>query len=137
MDISNGGLESCHVLSKRSVEVHLQLPCAPRAGVMGMKTGSLGPKRQIYVRFPEYITAYDCTWCFGTLPNWVCSRMEAATPRQDRTYYLVELRKRCQELVDEVYRLNKEINDIQQDCRWSFNVTGTWPGSMEAAPHVW
>jgi len=63
--------------------------------------------------------------------------MEAATPRQDRTYYLVELRKRCQELVDEVYRLNKEINDIQQDCRWSFNVTGTWPGSMEAAPHVW
>jgi len=50
-------------------------------GVMGMKTGSLGPKRQIY----------------------------------DRTYYLVELRKRCQELVDEVYRLNKEINDIQQD----------------------
>jgi len=50
-------------------------------GVMGMKTGSMGPKRQIY----------------------------------DKTYYLVELRKRCQELVDEVARLNKEINDIQQD----------------------
>jgi len=50
-------------------------------GVSGMKTGSVGPKRQIY----------------------------------DKTYYLVELRKRCQELVDEVTKLNKEINDIQQD----------------------
>lgn len=50
-------------------------------GVSGMKTGSVGPKRQIY----------------------------------DKTYYLVELRKRCQELVDEVAKLNKEINDIQQD----------------------
>lgn len=50
-------------------------------GVMGMKTGSLGPKRQIY----------------------------------DKTYYLVELRKRCQELAEEVSRLNKEINDAQQD----------------------
>eukprot|EP00930_Biecheleria_cincta_P049840 TRINITY_DN35043_c0_g1_i1.p1 TRINITY_DN35043_c0_g1~~TRINITY_DN35043_c0_g1_i1.p1 ORF type:complete len:628 (+),score=189.42 TRINITY_DN35043_c0_g1_i1:93-1976(+) len=50
-------------------------------GVTGMKTGSVGPKRQIY----------------------------------DKTYYLVELRKRSQELVDEVAKLNKEISNIQQD----------------------
>lgn len=50
-------------------------------GLSGMKTGSMGPKRQIY----------------------------------DKTYYIVELKKRCQELVDEVSRLNKEINDIQQE----------------------
>ena len=52
--------------------------------------------------------------------------MNGSSNRQDRTYYLVELRKRCQELVDEVYRLNKEINDIQQDWHWIFNVPGTY-----------
>jgi len=52
-------------------------------GVMGMKTGSVGPKRQIY----------------------------------DKTYYMVELRKRCQELHDEVARLNKEIGEIQRDSQ--------------------
>lgn len=50
-------------------------------GVMGMKTGNVGPKRQIY----------------------------------DKTYYVVELRKKCQELGEEVTNLNKEINEIQQD----------------------
>jgi len=50
-------------------------------GVMGMKTGSVGPKRQIY----------------------------------DKQYYFVELKKRCQELTDEVAKLNKEISDVQQD----------------------
>jgi intraflagellar transport protein 74 len=50
-------------------------------GVMGMKTGSVGPKRQIY----------------------------------DKSYYMVELRKRCQELGDEITQLNKEINETQQD----------------------
>mmetsp|Transcript_15509 Transcript_15509/g.33964 ORF Transcript_15509/g.33964 Transcript_15509/m.33964 type:complete len:619 (+) Transcript_15509:77-1933(+) len=49
-------------------------------GVMGMKTGAVGPKRQIY----------------------------------DKTYYRVELGKKSQELQDEVAKLNKEINDIQQ-----------------------
>lgn len=50
-------------------------------GVSGMKTGNVGPKRQIY----------------------------------DKTYYMVELRKKCTDLTDEVSRLNKEINDIAQD----------------------
>jgi len=50
-------------------------------GVMGMKTGGQGPKRQIY----------------------------------DKTYYMVELRKKCQELTDEVAAMNKEINDTQQE----------------------
>lgn len=50
-------------------------------GVSGMKTGSVGPKRQIY----------------------------------DKTYYMVELRRKCTDLSDEVSRLNKEINDTTQD----------------------
>lgn len=50
-------------------------------GVSGLKTGSIGPKRQIY----------------------------------DKTYYMVELRRKCTELMEEVARLNKEINDITQD----------------------
>jgi intraflagellar transport protein 74 len=50
-------------------------------GVSGMKTGSFGPKRQIY----------------------------------DKTYYVVELGKRCRELADEVTKLNKEISETQQD----------------------
>lgn len=50
-------------------------------GVMGMKTGNVGPKRQIY----------------------------------NNTYYVVELRKKCQELSEEVTNLNKEINEIQRD----------------------
>eukprot|EP00403_Amphidinium_massartii_P023609 CAMPEP_0178390208 /NCGR_PEP_ID=MMETSP0689_2-20121128/10525_1 /TAXON_ID=160604 /ORGANISM="Amphidinium massartii, Strain CS-259" /LENGTH=616 /DNA_ID=CAMNT_0020010705 /DNA_START=1 /DNA_END=1851 /DNA_ORIENTATION=+ len=50
-------------------------------GVMGMKTGAMGPKRQIY----------------------------------DKTYYMVELRKRCQDLQDELIKLNTEVGDIQQD----------------------
>jgi len=48
---------------------------------VGMKTGGMGPKRQIY----------------------------------DKTYYLVELRKRCGDLQDEITKLNTEVNDIQQD----------------------
>eukprot|EP00933_Yihiella_yeosuensis_P004882 TRINITY_DN109280_c0_g1_i2.p1 TRINITY_DN109280_c0_g1~~TRINITY_DN109280_c0_g1_i2.p1 ORF type:complete len:638 (+),score=154.09 TRINITY_DN109280_c0_g1_i2:63-1916(+) len=50
-------------------------------GVMGMKTGNVGPKRQIY----------------------------------DKTYYLVELRKRGQALMDEINKLNNETLDIQKD----------------------
>eukprot|EP00930_Biecheleria_cincta_P055206 TRINITY_DN41553_c0_g1_i1.p1 TRINITY_DN41553_c0_g1~~TRINITY_DN41553_c0_g1_i1.p1 ORF type:complete len:618 (-),score=159.95 TRINITY_DN41553_c0_g1_i1:82-1908(-) len=50
-------------------------------GLSGMKTGSMGPKRQIY----------------------------------DKTFYIVELKKRCQELTDEVASLNKEITGIQQE----------------------
>jgi len=50
-------------------------------GVMGMKTGSLGPKRQVY----------------------------------DKTYFMLELRKRCTELTEEVTNMNKEINEIRQD----------------------
>merc|ERR1719377_248857 len=46
-----------------------------------MKTGSLGPKRQVY----------------------------------DRTYYISELRKHCQELTEEVTKLNNEINEVAQD----------------------
>jgi len=57
-------------------------------GVAGMKTGAMGPKRQIY----------------------------------DKTYYMLELRKRSQELVDEVASLNKEINDIQQDNQLYLNL---------------
>merc|ERR1719277_2241107 len=50
-------------------------------GMAGMKTGGVGPKRQIY----------------------------------DKTYYMGELRTRRQELQDEVGKLSKEINDIQQE----------------------
>lgn len=52
-------------------------------GLSGMKTGSLGPKRQIY----------------------------------DKSYYQVELRKRCQELTTEVANMHKEIQNIQTDNR--------------------
>lgn len=54
---------------------------ATMQGMAGMKTGGVGPKRQIY----------------------------------DKTYYMGELRNRSKELMDEVTRLNKEINDIQQE----------------------
>uniref|UniRef100_A0A7S4RMS9 Intraflagellar transport protein 74 homolog n=1 Tax=Alexandrium monilatum TaxID=311494 RepID=A0A7S4RMS9_9DINO len=57
-------------------------------GVVGMKTGSMGPKRQIH----------------------------------DKTYYMVELRKKCQELVDEVALMNKEINDIKQNNQLYMNL---------------
>eukprot|EP00928_Gymnodinium_smaydae_P015027 TRINITY_DN15510_c0_g1_i1.p1 TRINITY_DN15510_c0_g1~~TRINITY_DN15510_c0_g1_i1.p1 ORF type:complete len:636 (-),score=124.05 TRINITY_DN15510_c0_g1_i1:213-2033(-) len=49
-------------------------------GLSGMKTGSLGPKRQVY----------------------------------DKTYYMLELRKRCVQLGEEVAKMNTEINDISQ-----------------------
>merc|ERR1719247_549551 len=48
---------------------------------LGMKTGSVGPKRQVY----------------------------------DKTYYMLELRKRISALTEEVNKINKEINDVQQD----------------------
>jgi len=66
-------------------------------GVAGMKTGSLGPKRQIY----------------------------------DKTYYMLELRKRSQELVDEVSALNKEINDIQQDNQLYLNLEKRYDGLVK------
>merc|ERR1719440_102596 len=50
-------------------------------GMMGLKTGSMGPKRQIY----------------------------------DKSYYMLELRKRIGALTEEVTKINKEINDVQQD----------------------
>merc|ERR1719238_156088 len=46
-----------------------------------MKTGSVGPKRQIY----------------------------------DKTYYMLELRKRCTSLQEELTKINNEINQVQQD----------------------
>mmetsp|Transcript_105919 Transcript_105919/g.210561 ORF Transcript_105919/g.210561 Transcript_105919/m.210561 type:complete len:626 (-) Transcript_105919:259-2136(-) len=57
-------------------------------GMAGMKTGSLGPKRQVY----------------------------------DKTYYMQQLRKKSQGLVDEVATLNKEINEIQQDNQLYMNL---------------
>merc|ERR1719253_1201959 len=48
---------------------------------LGMKTGSVGPKRQVY----------------------------------DKTYYMLELRKRISALSEEVTKINKEINDVAQD----------------------
>merc|ERR1719277_2336582 len=50
-------------------------------GLSGMKTGSMGPKRQVY----------------------------------DKSYYVVELRKRCTELQTEVEALNQETEDMRQD----------------------
>merc|ERR1719238_998549 len=46
-----------------------------------MKTGSVGPKRQIY----------------------------------DKTYYMLELRKRCTSLTEELTKINNEVNQVQQD----------------------
>lgn len=48
---------------------------------LGMKTGSMGPKRQVY----------------------------------DKTYYMLELRKKSNGLQEEITKMNKEINDVQQD----------------------
>jgi len=48
---------------------------------LGMKTGSVGPKRQVY----------------------------------DKTYYMLELRKKITGLQEEITKMNKEINDVQQD----------------------
>merc|ERR1719316_1572654 len=48
---------------------------------LGLKTGSIGPKRQGY----------------------------------DKTYYMLELRKRISALTEEVTKINKEINDVAQD----------------------
>jgi len=48
---------------------------------LGMKTGSIGPKRQVY----------------------------------DKTYYMLELRKKITGLQEEITKMNKEINDVQQD----------------------
>lgn len=50
-------------------------------GLSGMKTGSLGPKRQVY----------------------------------DKTYYMLELRKCCRELQEEVAKMNTEVDDIRKD----------------------
>mmetsp|Transcript_44047 Transcript_44047/g.121917 ORF Transcript_44047/g.121917 Transcript_44047/m.121917 type:complete len:618 (-) Transcript_44047:72-1925(-) len=57
-------------------------------GLSGMKTGSVGPKRQIY----------------------------------DKTYYIGELRKRCQELQQEITAMNKEISDVQNDNQLCMNL---------------
>merc|ERR1719424_1971759 len=48
---------------------------------LGLKTGSVGPKRQVY----------------------------------DKTYYMLELRKRIGTLNEEVTNINKEINNVAQD----------------------
>jgi len=50
-------------------------------GLSGMKTGSLGPKRQVY----------------------------------DKTYFMLELRKRCTELQEEVAKMNTEVETISKD----------------------
>lgn len=51
-------------------------------GVMGMKTGSMGPGRQIY----------------------------------DKSYWMIELRKKTTELTTEIQRFNKEVGEIQSDA---------------------
>eukprot|EP00420_Gonyaulax_spinifera_P025843 CAMPEP_0197917290 /NCGR_PEP_ID=MMETSP1439-20131203/83582_1 /TAXON_ID=66791 /ORGANISM="Gonyaulax spinifera, Strain CCMP409" /LENGTH=419 /DNA_ID=CAMNT_0043539367 /DNA_START=9 /DNA_END=1265 /DNA_ORIENTATION=+ len=50
-------------------------------GLSGMKTGSLGPKRQVY----------------------------------DKSYYMLELRKRCTDLQEEVARMNREVEEVRED----------------------
>ncbi len=123
---------------------------------MGMKTGSLGPKRQIYVRGPSavgteeswiwakhlrsevciweitgkqinscherssvIVSWFQRFWAFWQLDSrttnlvynielwrihtwlmdlWNCENRK--NPMQDRTYYLVELRKRCQDCAE-------------------------------------
>merc|ERR1719253_2196539 len=50
-------------------------------GLSGLKTGSLGPKRQVY----------------------------------DKTYYLLQLTKRCKELQEEVEKMNKESDASRED----------------------
>lgn len=50
-------------------------------GLSGLKTGSLGPKRQVY----------------------------------DKSFYMLELRKRCNELQEEVEKMNKEAEEIRRD----------------------
>merc|ERR1719401_1507940 len=56
-------------------------PMTQQGGLTGMKTGSLGPKRQVY----------------------------------DKTYYMLELRKRCTSLQQEVEKMNTEVEEIRQD----------------------
>jgi len=62
-------------------EVKVQDRPTTMQGMMGMKTGSQGPKRQIY----------------------------------DKTYYMLELRKRSTSLSTELTSINNEINQTQQD----------------------
>jgi len=50
-------------------------------GLTGLKTGSLGPKRQVY----------------------------------DKTYYMLELRKRCTDIQEEVEKMNKEVEASRED----------------------
>jgi len=52
-----------------------------QGGLSGMKTGSIGPKRQVY----------------------------------DKTYYMLELRKRCTQLQQEVEKMSGEVEEIRQD----------------------
>merc|ERR1719401_3366720 len=56
-------------------------PMTQQGGLTGLKTGSLGPKRQVY----------------------------------DKTYYMLELRKRCNELHEEIGRMNKEVDGTCED----------------------
>lgn len=63
-----------------------------------MKTGSLGPKRQLH----------------------------------DKTYFLVELKNRCAELVKEVEKLTKEINDIQQENVLYVNLEKRYEGLVKS-----
>jgi len=62
-------------------EVRVQERPTTNQGLSGMKTGSLGPKRQVY----------------------------------DKSYYLGELRKRCQELSDEIDKMTAESEAVRHD----------------------
>eukprot|EP00927_Polykrikos_kofoidii_P077192 TRINITY_DN74160_c0_g1_i1.p1 TRINITY_DN74160_c0_g1~~TRINITY_DN74160_c0_g1_i1.p1 ORF type:complete len:602 (+),score=177.09 TRINITY_DN74160_c0_g1_i1:325-2130(+) len=57
-------------------------------GLSGMKTGSLGPKRQVY----------------------------------DKTYYMLELRKRCTDLQEEITTMTKEAELIRNDNQLYVNL---------------
>jgi len=88
---TRGGMSRAGVGTRGGVQVpvgvgaHTEVRVADRPmtnhGLSGMKTGSVGPKRQIH----------------------------------DRTYFLVELGRRCKDLETEVTFMNKEIDQIRED----------------------
>mmetsp|Transcript_96835 Transcript_96835/g.224476 ORF Transcript_96835/g.224476 Transcript_96835/m.224476 type:complete len:609 (+) Transcript_96835:128-1954(+) len=65
---------------------------------VGVKTGTMGPKRQIY----------------------------------DKTYYMLELRRRSQELVDELAILTKELEEIRQGNQLYLNLEKRYGTLVEA-----
>jgi len=70
---------------KLGVGAHTEVKVTDRPmtmhGLSGLKTGAMGPKRQVY----------------------------------DKTFYMLELRKRCTDLQEEVEKMNQEIESVQAD----------------------